>query len=856
MSLEAANILRHLKVSFEEDIFYVHSGHLVEKKGWIFYLSTVPNQFELLLTTILPELAAKNIAFKVIKDTELLINLNDGSYGAQHIGRAVSIYPNSESEAVALYANIGPQLQTFIGPKVLSDFSLGNNMYCRYGGFGTFYALDLLSDTSFCSERGDFVEDNYANSAVLPEGVANPFTSQLKIEGKSSLIGRDYLQVEILKADQRGNVIKALRWKGWKIRWCVIKHGRACMHLDANGRDMRDRLLWQLKVHEQLQEFVALPHIVEYFNLDGDGYLVMQYMRGSNLKSVAVEILNHRAWYSLPDLTQTEMLNCLEQVVKNVICIHSRGFIHRDLTGTNFLLHKGKISLIDLELFYDLKCNEPNPPFLDGTTGYMSPQQAKGETPSVKDDVYSLGALIIMFLTGIEPLAVVEDEALLREKLYFLIQNDKIVELILSCLSLQSQVRPNMDSILGYLDEIKSDIRQRSPGLPHRVISYSREEIKQTVQQALFSLSEPALMANGVWSSDPRNMDIKVGATQQNRIKINNPFVFHGVAGIQYLLSIAGRLGYDISRLRNIQRRGWDYIFRNTYNDSGISQPGLFAGAAGIALSMMAAFGNGDLPCNEYYLTIIKSFLESKDGNQSMMGGLAGQGMAFLLSGEYVDQQIILQQTSVIAEALVNQQGRDGSWVLLDQGSRKPKMIKGFAYGISGILYFLLEFGYRFSNERALQAVKWGLSYLRRRQDEKSDNFWWLGGTTGIALTFLKAYERMNMGEYLLAAEGMLKRIPKNILHFDLTQSEGLAGLGEVYLEAYRITKAEEWQERAAWIAYLIMALRMRPKSGHVYWLVKHPDYSTGDLMMGRGGVMHFLLHYLHPEQMGFPCLY
>lgn len=97
---------------------------------------------------------------------------------------------------------------------------------------------------------------------------------------------------------------------------------------------------------------------------------------------------------------------------------------------------------------------------------------------------------------------------------------------------------------------------------------------------------------------------------------------------------------------------------------------------------------------------------------------------------------------------------------------------------------------------------------------------------------------------------GALGACPAKLRSDSLGQCHGLAGVGEVYLEAYRILRDECWRERAADIATVLVAL-FRRRSRHPWQLLSGelPAYADG-LMLGTAGILHFLLRHYDPAAM------
>ena len=98
--------------------------------------------------------------------------------------------------------------------------------------------------------------------------------------------------------------------------------------------------------------------------------------------------------------------------------------------------------------------------------------------------------------------------------------------------------------------------------------------------------------------------------------------------------------------------------------------------------------------------------------------------------------------------------------------------------------------------------------------------------------------------EYL---RGALGASPAKLRSDGLGQCHGLAGVGEVYLEAYRVLREECWRERAADIANVLVAL-FRRRSRQPWQLLPYdPPADADGLMLGTAGILHFLLRHHHP---------
>ncbi len=141
------------------------------------------------------------------------------------------------------------------------------------------------------------------------------------------------------------------------------------------------------------------PYIVQIYDVgmnERDSFIVMEFVDGQDLK----KLLNLQA-----PLSVDETLELMRELTEGVATAHEAGLIHRDLKPANILISKqGQIKISDFGIARDLtKAGMTQPGTVWGTSDYMAPEQAMGESPAPTMDVYSLGVMMFEMLSGERP---------------------------------------------------------------------------------------------------------------------------------------------------------------------------------------------------------------------------------------------------------------------------------------------------------------------------------------------------------------------------------------------------------------------------------------------------------------------
>jgi serine/threonine protein kinase len=156
------------------------------------------------------------------------------------------------------------------------------------------------------------------------------------------------------------------------------------------------------RFHREIESLRKLSnrHIVELYEDGATGdatfYYSMEYVDGSTLTA---EITDRKR------LPWKEVIEFALQISSALKAAHDAGIVHRDIKPSNLLLTKDRvIKLTDFgvaSLFATSRLTRTGG--IVGTAEYMSPEQAQGKRAARRSDLYSLGAVMYVMLTGRPP---------------------------------------------------------------------------------------------------------------------------------------------------------------------------------------------------------------------------------------------------------------------------------------------------------------------------------------------------------------------------------------------------------------------------------------------------------------------
>lgn len=193
------------------------------------------------------------------------------------------------------------------------------------------------------------------------EGVSQEFTEVTEVRRTSHNI--------LLKGKRRG-------------QWWLLKG----LLPEEEGQPAFQEMLrkeYQLLLRAQVPGHPSVVKTTGMETIGGALFIVMEYVEGETLKD-----------YLAKNPSDSAKMRITRELIDAVSYLHHLDIVHRDLKPSNIMVTRGgrnvkviDFGLADADFFAILK--QPS-----GTDGYMSPEQAEGSLPDVRNDIFSLGKIL------------------------------------------------------------------------------------------------------------------------------------------------------------------------------------------------------------------------------------------------------------------------------------------------------------------------------------------------------------------------------------------------------------------------------------------------------------------------------
>lgn len=189
-------------------------------------------------------------------------------------------------------------------------------------------------------------------------------------------IHNEYDRIRLIKKSERGEVLL--------VRHRASKKCYIFRHFSGSSEVYRKLLAISCP---------NLPQVMEVGEKEGKTVLLEEYVQGDTLgKLLEGDLLT---------APQAKQITC--QLCQALWVLHSMGVVHRDVKPDNVMIRGKEAVLIDFDAARIYKNESREDTQILGTTGFAAPEQYGISQSDGRADIYALGVLLNIMLTGEHP---------------------------------------------------------------------------------------------------------------------------------------------------------------------------------------------------------------------------------------------------------------------------------------------------------------------------------------------------------------------------------------------------------------------------------------------------------------------
>ena len=213
-----------------------------------------------------------------------------------------------------------------------------------------------------------------------------PNKAKHKISNSPPFSSTRYEIIKVIHEGGFGTVFKALDK--------MLKMDVAIKLLKPASSQNQDALN-QIKAEAAVTMKLSHEHIVRLHNIEsekGQLFIVMEYVDGQTLREI-IEQMGALSLHTVLDITHS--------CVRALMYAHEQGVLHRDIKPENIMINQQmSLKLLDFGLAIKMSHGQDASDYIEGSPGYLSPEQLHGLPLDVRTDVFSLAAVVCELLTG------------------------------------------------------------------------------------------------------------------------------------------------------------------------------------------------------------------------------------------------------------------------------------------------------------------------------------------------------------------------------------------------------------------------------------------------------------------------
>ena len=838
----------------EVDDRWISVGYRPERlpeQGWKLHVAASVHTAADVLRATLPTLLEDEVHFKVAATLRHLAALNEGVGGLSQVGKFVTVYPADDEQALRLATRLAASTAGLRGPVVPTDRALrpGSVVHYRFGGFGDLQLRTALGDVvpALRTPEGTLVPDERRSGRYAPTWQPDPFLAAgvaTALPELPRLLRDRYLLITRLHWSPRSQVYLCLDTSARQS--CILKR------VTDDGHAGAVRLQREAEVLAELADDPRFPSVRDLFECAGDWFLAMDDLAGQPLEAVEAAARQRNAQFD--DETVARWGGELAEILHT---LHLRGWAYGDVKPSNVVLRpSGTLGLVDLELACPLDGATGPEVATGGTRGYLSPRRLAGGRPTVADDVYGLGALLYLLVTGAEPSCAPDPGDLLTRPVALLNPDvgTSLVDVVERCLAADPADRfASAESCAAALRTTRErHMPRRADRSPRAALDAAGAlDLARRIGDVVCGQLTPAsrtIFAGGR-RAEPWPSDVNLGTAGAALV-------------LSQLVTVFGDPTHRDTLVQTAQSLALDPRPSETF------LPGLYVGEAGRAAALLrAGWVLGDDALLDRALDLGDRVAALPYRSPDVFNGSAGRLRyhlwAWRLAGRFED----LGHAVAAARHLLHSARRSAdrcSWVFPSgYDSLSGKQLIGYAHGAAGIADALLDL-YDVTHDPVLVEVAdevgtllaetacpaltdgSGLNWPEHLDGDPTMAFW-CHGAAGIVRFLLHRYEIGGNDRMLDLACRAGRVVSLGTRWAGPLQCHGLAGNIEALLDLRQATGEEAYLTQAREIAALLPAFALS-EAGHLVFVTDHDRTDLG-FTHGASGVASCLLRLADPRR-------
>ena len=811
------------------------------RQGWKIHVSASPENRLKILERSIRVCVDYQVSFKFLSSPSIFSRLLGKGSFREASGKFITIYPSDDSQFLLIMETLSEELSEFEGSYTLSDkpYKDSQVVFYRYGAFWGYPQLSVFGhhDIRLRSPDGELVPDGRSAYFNPPDWASDPIgeITEENDEWDETTIylkeGR-YRVETALQFSLTGGVYKAIDMDTG--RTVVIKEARPQTSIESNGDDAIARLKKEHRLLTKLSGTGITPEPIDLFFDWEHLFLVEEFLPGENLYKTITSLSTDGVDKNIHIENVHKLGVGLAYAVK---VAHDHNILITDFSPGNVIASdvEETYKLIDLEAAWEEGVDTPSNSFM--TIGYQSPEGVNQKS----DDLYGMSAVIASIIAPVNSLLDLQPKAM---------------EIFLDAAEKEGRISHEIKNLLlEYLNTDRTSGRTASEFF-NRFMNISIDATPEKSEEN-FGINETRLSetVNQTLNYIKSSMDLQ----RTDRLFPADPEVFmtnplnvaNGAAGVAHaLFNIEGEVSDKVISWMLTQE-----ISKETY------PPGLYVGLSGIAW-VFWKLGQKELALKLMKMASEHDLLWDLP---DIYYGAAGYGLACLYFHKETGDPYWLEQATRVGEKLIQRKNvsDNGSyWQDLD-----GNVWTGYARGASGIAVFLLYLYLASGDTQFLQTGRSALDYdlgaalelegkirMPRATADSNDlrhqkvySHYWSDGSAGVCTALLRYISVFGEKSDKEMLEPIIADTTRDYTSFP-TLFTGLAGLGNLQLDAYDFTGDPQYLSAARFITRGLLRFQINKNDGIAFpgeQLVR----ISNDFGSGAAGIACFLHRLQHAEK-------